>query len=287
MSKLMPFFGKALLMIFAIGVFVIVASLSYRALGLIFPDDLFDQAIGLLLFDASALIWFVVFVYQSESTMQYVFAGFGFLIGLVGTIALVSIEVGISSGTMQAAVMLKPLTYVFIGVAVAHLVLLYARHAAGPQVSADISLGVEKAKIQSEGMRQAEQQLQQAAAQMGSVIRADLVNQVLRDLNMSQGVSGEGYLPMVIDSSAQDVKASAKKAPAFNAPFMFRWPWLQNVLNRQSPTTNANAAIVASASIPGETVGDSTATAHTDKQPIESEKKQSLPHYHPDDLGGV
>jgi len=214
MKKLMPFVGAALLVLFTIGVFVIVMSLSYRALGLIFPDDLFDQAIGLLLFDAAAVVWFLVFVYQSHSTMQYVFALFGFGIGLLGTIALVGIEVAISSGMLVVADMIKPLTYIFIAVAVAHVVLLYLRHAAGPEVSSKINLGVEKAKIQDEGMRQAEQQLDIVRSQLGEAIRARLLDEVLRDLDLA---------PRVIDAKALPLEEDAQSKPNFLGSVW--WPW--------------------------------------------------------------
>ena len=196
MKKIMPNVASVGLLIFALAVGTIVISLSFKALGLIFPNDLFDQIIGLMLFDAAALIWFTVFVYLCESTAQYVYAFFGFLIGLGGTIGLVGIEVGISSGMLESTSMLKPLTYVFIGVAISHLILLYARHASSPEVNNKISLGVEKAKIHDAGMKQAEQELENERAKFGGVIRGRLVDDVLREMNLR---------PQIIDAKALPV----------------------------------------------------------------------------------
>jgi hypothetical protein len=214
MKKLMPFFAAALFGLFALAVFVIVISLSYRALGVVFPDDLFDQAIGLVLFDVAAITWFMQFVYKSESTMQYVYAGFGFLIGLLGMIALVGIEVGISSKMLVAAEMTKPLVYIFIGVAVGHVVLIYLRHSAAPEVNAKISLGIEKAKIQDEGMRQAEQHFDIARGNLGAAISDRLVSEILRDLKLQ---------PQIIDSKLLPVMEVSKAETNFNLPGWLSW----------------------------------------------------------------
>jgi len=225
MKKLMPFVAGVGLLIFALAVGTIVISLSYRALGLIFPNDLFDQLIGLALFDASALIWFTVFVYLCESTMQYVYAFLGFLLGLGGTIGLVAIEVGISSKMLMAASMLKPLTYIFIGVAVGHLILLYARHAAAPNVNAKISLGIDKAKIVDEGQKQAEEHLAKQLPHLGAAISNRLIQEVMRDLKLS---SAGGQ---VIDLPALDVSTTpAAATPVVKIPgvgFIKNW-----ILNR-------------------------------------------------------
>lgn len=196
MKKLMPFIAGALFALFVAVVFVTVLSLSFRALGMIFPDDLFDQAIGLALFDAAAVVWFLVFVYKSKSIWQYVAAVFGFLAGLFGMVGLVGIEVGISSGMLEVEAMMKPLTYIFIAAAVAHVVLIYAREASAPEVAGDISLGVEKAKVTAEGMRQAEQVMQKGLPQLGAHISADLVRQALRDLGIGGQVIDLPALPV-------------------------------------------------------------------------------------------
>jgi hypothetical protein len=209
------------LLIFALAVGAIVLSLSYRALGLIFPNDLFDQIIGLMLFDAAALIWFVVFVYLCESSMQYVFAFFGFMIGLGGALGLIGIEVGVSSGMLIAAEMVKPLTYIFIGVAVGHVVLLYARHASAPEVAAKISLGVDKAKITDEGQKQAEAQIASAMPQLGAAIAARLVGEVMQDLNLTAQVIDSKFLP-VNDENSQASGGAAQSQPAgVPYPFLF------------------------------------------------------------------
>jgi hypothetical protein len=202
MKKLVGPFAKTLGGVFAVGVFVIIISLSYGALGRIFPESLFDQAAGLLLFDAAAVIWFLQFVGNSRSVSQYVSSGLGFLLGLLGSIGLVGIEVGISSGMLIAEEMTKPLSYIFIGAAIGHLIVLYAFHGSEPEISAQISLGVEKAKVHAEGMRQAEQRMIENMVGMGNVISSRLVNEVLHDMNMRPDVIDARFLPMDNDLHA-------------------------------------------------------------------------------------
>lgn len=184
MKKLLPNIAAALFGLFILAVFVAVVSVSFSGLGRIFPDNIFNQSIGLVLFDFAALVWFLVFVAHSKSAMQYVFAGGGFLLGVLGVLGLAGMEVGISSGWLIAADMTRPLSYVFIAALIGHLVLIYMHHGSSPKISSQISLGIEMAKIEAEGMRQAELQLAQQAVSMGDVIRARLFEEVLQSMNM-------------------------------------------------------------------------------------------------------
>lgn len=223
MNKLMPYLVKVFFALFIVAVFVGIISMSFKGLGYIFPDDLFDQAIGLVLFDLAALVWFAVLIYICASTMQYVFSALGFLTGFLGTIGLVGIEVGISSGMLLASEMTKPLTYVFIAVFVGHLALIYLFHASAPETDAKISLGIDKAKIVDEGRKQAEAHLANTLPQLGAAISARLVAEVMRDLNLQPQVIDGKLLPLDVlsdDRQAANVQAQGKPAPAV-------WEWLK------------------------------------------------------------
>lgn len=209
MNKLLPIFARVLFVLFMFAVGAAVMYYSWNGLALIFPDDLAGQIFGLINFDLAALIWFLAFVYISRSTMQYVFSGFGFLVGLVGTVGLVGIEIGISSGYMHPDDMAQPLTYIMIAVLVSHLVLVYLRHGAEPEVSAGISIGVEKAKVKDEAQKQFDQRMKENAQALG-IIEADrLFTDILRDLNV-QALESGGYAAM-----AEPVQEESRvKAPS-------------------------------------------------------------------------
>lgn len=203
MIKLLVPLAKTLFALFVLAVFAGVMYYSFNALGLIFPGDLAGQMFGMALFDLAALVWFLHFVKNCHSTMQYVFSAIGFMLGIVGTLGLVGIEVGITSGLLEAAPMAKPLSYIFIGALVGHLLLIYATHAAAPEIAADISLGVERAKIVDQAQKDAERMLMNNQQALAGPIAEELVRRVLHDLNLQPRGAD------VLDLQALDVSEPA------------------------------------------------------------------------------
>jgi len=199
MKKLLPSFAGVLFALFALGVAGATLFYSFSGLGLIFPNDLAGQIFGMTLFDLAVLVWFLVFIAKCESTMQYVLSGIGFLIGLAGTLGLVGIEVGLASGMLEAGTMAKPLTYIFVSVLIGHLVLLYAHHVSAPHIAAEISLGVEKAKITDKAEKDAVALLTQNQNVLAAPLARELVARVMHDLNL-QPAQGE-----VLELPAMDI----------------------------------------------------------------------------------
>jgi hypothetical protein len=212
MNKLIGPFAKTLFALFILAVLAGVMYYSFHALGMIFPGDLAGQLFGMALFDVASLVWFLNFIGNSRSIMQYVFSGLGFLIGLVGTLGLVAIEVGVTSGLLQAADMAKPLNYIFIAALIGHLILIYATHAAEPSVSADISFGVDQAQITARAQKDAEQMLENNQAALAAPIAQNYVRRVLTNLNL-QPRSGE-----VLDLQALDIVQPAPQPQGQSAP---------------------------------------------------------------------
>ena len=208
MIKLIKPLAITLFALFVLAVFAGVMYYSFHALMLIFPGDLAGQLFGMALFDLAALAWFLVFVAACASTMQYVFSVIGFLLGIAGTLGLVGIEVGISSGMLDAAQMAKPLSYIFIVAMIGHLLLIYARHASAPEIAADISLGIERARITDNAQRQAERMLTDNQQALAFPIAQEHVRRVVHDLNLRPR---EGD---VLDLNAMDVvPAEAETEP--------------------------------------------------------------------------
>lgn len=217
MIKLLGPLAKTLFALFILAVFAGVMYYSFNALGMIFPGDLAGQLFGMVLFDVAALVWFLVFVKECHSTMQYVFSAIGFMLGLVGTLGLVGIEVGISSGMLEAATMAKPLSYIFIVALIGHLLLTYAFHAAAPDIAADISLGVERAKILDRAQNDADKMLEQNQHLLAEPLAADHVARIMRMLNLQQRPG------TTIDAIAYDVDRTEKtKEPGLFQSFLSR-----------------------------------------------------------------
>lgn len=273
MSKLIGFMVKPLFALFCAAVIVGVMYWSFQALGRIFPGDLASQLFGMMLFDFASLIWFFVLIKNCRSTFQYVWSAFGFLIGLAGTLGLVAIEVGLSSSMFAAADVVHELTYIFIGVIIAHLILTYAFHASEPEVSADISLGIEKAKITDKAQAAVEKKINDRIDQLASPIADKLMRDVLQDLNIAI------HFKDMIDLPALPVEENAEKKADPNSLEEWRrqevaknsfLSWLPISLVEGVKKWNTNAASVEIAS-PVVTPKQSPAA-----QSVESEEAEGL-----------
>jgi len=186
MKKVLKPLAGILFTAFIVGMFLLVISLTFSALGRIFPDNFTNQIVGLVLFDLAALAWGLAFVYRSESVFQYGIAALGFLVGLAGTVVMVASEVMLSASNLTTPPewIGKAMTYGFIGAAVIHLILGYAHAATSPDVDAQIRLGASQAEITSEAIRQAEAELESRRAALGDIIRPRLVAGIKRNLNL-------------------------------------------------------------------------------------------------------
>lgn len=225
MKKLVPFIAAFFFAVFVLGIFAAMMFYSWQGLANIFPDDLLGQGFGMLNFDVAALVWFSAMVYRSRSIGQYVVSFIGFMVGLVGTLGLIGIEVGLSSGMLVRADMVKPLTYIFIGVLVGHVVLIYAHHASAPEMAADISLGVEKAKITGRAEEAATRYLTDNIEGLSQPIAAELIKRVKDDLNLRPA----GGVVLDLPALNVDPVADASSEPKVNP---LTWAFWKSFVNK-------------------------------------------------------
>lgn len=204
MNKIMPYVAGVFFALFGFGVIALLFSYTFSALAYVFPDNLFAQLMGMVLFDIAAIAWLLALIYLCKSVMQYAFSFIGFVFGLAGSLAMVAMEVMLGGQELMEAPawVNEALIYGFIGAAVVHVVLYYAFKLSAPEISADISLGFETAQITEEAMKQAEAQLLQQRGALGGVIAPRLITNVRRNLGLP--VSGD-----VIDAPAYDVPEEA------------------------------------------------------------------------------
>lgn len=209
MKKLMPNLASVSFAIFGGGVVILLMTYTFQALTRVFPDNFIAQLMGMILFDFAAIAWLQTFIYLCKSVMQYVFAFLGFLIGLAGTLLMVSIEVILGGQTLMEPPtwINEGLVYGFIGAAVLHVFLFYAFKLSAPEISAEIALGIETANITEEAMKQAEQHLLMNRGMLGASIMPRLVGNVQRNLGLP--VSGD-----LLDLSAYDVPDTRQALPA-------------------------------------------------------------------------
>lgn len=225
MKKLVPFIAAFFFAVFVLGIFAAMMFYSWQGLANIFPDDLLGQGFGMLNFDVAALVWFSAMVYRSRSIGQYVVSFIGFMVGLVGTLGLIGIEVGLSSGMLVRADMVKPLTYIFIGTLVAHVILIYAHHASAPEMAAKISLGVEKAKITGRAEDAATEHLSKNVEQLAIPISRRMVDEVTQELGLRPTGAGVLDLPALNVEPVADASSEPKVNP-------LTWAFWKTLINK-------------------------------------------------------
>src|SRR3990167_3086002 len=115
MKNVMKYVALILFSLFAVAVFALMMSFSFSALGRVYPDNLLNQGMGLVLFDIGALAWLVVFIYKAVGGLQRAGALVCFALDFLGTLGLVAIEV-LLGGQIYVAVapwVGQSLVYVF------------------------------------------------------------------------------------------------------------------------------------------------------------------------------
>jgi hypothetical protein len=174
---------------FCVGVIGLMISLTYGAVQRIFPNSFSNQMWGLVIYDIATLAWGMAFVFKSHSLGQYAAAGTGFLVGLIGTLGMIAAEVTLSGqsltgGTVDTVQIGQWMVYAFIGCTAIHVILIYAHHAAGPEIAQQISTGVARGQIRDKAIKDAEKQLEVETAALAQDITADIVASVRRDLQL-------------------------------------------------------------------------------------------------------
>jgi hypothetical membrane protein len=224
MIKVLAQATKYIFGIFGIAILGLLMTLTYQALGRIFPDSFINQLWGLILFDIAAICWALAFVFHSETVTQYAVSAIGFLVGFVGTLLMVAAEVALGQKmfTTNSEQISQWLVYGFILATIAHAALLYAHHAGAPAVAQKIEIGIARGEITTEAMRQAVTTLDKEKAQLAQTITNEIIDAVKRDLNVPIAVDPNiGFVPAKPAPKAQTIPAPALKdepTPA-RAPF--------------------------------------------------------------------
>lgn len=251
--------GKAAGFIFAafgIAILGLLMSLTFQALGRLFPDNFTNQIWGMIVADIAAMIWAVAFVYKCESTGQYAVAAIGFLVAFMFTLSMVAVEVLLSG---QEYVAVAPwvgqwLVYGFIIVTALHSALLYAHHATAPKIHERINVGVARGEIVSAAITQATNRLEVEKELLARSIHEDIVSQVKRDLGLYRG--------QVLDLPALPVEPVRYPVTlAKDVTLPLSWQWLRSKFpGKAKPQTQAgNTAPIAG----GESTQDDPAEGNT------------------------
>jgi len=186
MKKVFASITKYIFGAFGIAILGLLMSLTYQALGRIFPGSFENQIWGLILFDIAAICWALAFVFGSETVGQYAVAAIGFLTGFLGTLLMVASEVILGQNliTTNAQQIGQWMVYGFIGATALHAILVYAHHGAGPEIRQRIDVGIARGEVTSEAIKQATAMLDAEKTNLARTISADIISQAKRDLGL-------------------------------------------------------------------------------------------------------
>jgi len=198
---------------FGIGVLGLLMSLTYQALQKLFPNSFENQIWGLIVYDIAAICWMLAFVFKSKSIMQYAASGFGFIVALIGTLAMVASEVMLGGQNLvptQTQQIGQWMVYGFIGVTILHVIMLYAHHGAAPEIWEQIDIGIARSHVTDTAMKQATNRIEKETSMLADSLADEIVNRVKRDLN----------IPILANDTIFDPKAyeQATDRPAIKVP---------------------------------------------------------------------
>lgn len=206
MKTVMQNVSKILFALFAGVVFLLTMSFSFSALQRVYPDSLFNVAMGLVLFDIGALVWALVFVYKSKGGAQRAGAFVLFGWDFVGTLGLVAIEImlGGQSYVKVADWVGQSLVWIFIGSAAMNVIGVYFHHGTEQAVLDEIENQSAADEVTAEARRQAAENnqanLRELGGQVAVRIDADVRNRLGLPLAAAEGLFGGsvGLKPSVI-----------------------------------------------------------------------------------------
>lgn len=188
MNKVMSKVAKIIFLVFGVAVMGLLMSLTYEALGRIFPKSLVNQIWGMVLFDIAAICWALAFAYASGTTTQYAVSAVGFMIAFMGTLVMVAAEV-ILSGQSFIATNSKIgqwLIYGFIVTTTAHTTLLYTFHFTSFNLMQQIEIGIAQGEVMTASIKAAVNQLSSNQDNLAAPMRDEIVRSVQRNTSSSE-----------------------------------------------------------------------------------------------------
>jgi hypothetical protein len=186
MKKVLASITKYIFGAFGIAILGLLMSLTFQALGRIFPGHFENQIWGLILFDIAAICWALNFVFGSETVGQYATAAIGFAVGFIGTLLMVASEVmlGQNLTPVEAQEIGQWMVYGFIAATALHAILLYAHHGAGAEIKQRIDVGIARGEVVSESIKQATALLDVEKAALARTLSTNIISQAKRDLGL-------------------------------------------------------------------------------------------------------
>lgn len=186
MKKVLATGTKFIFGAFGLAILGLLMSLTYQALGRVFPGSPVNQMWGLINFDIAAMIWALAFVFACQTTGQYAAALIGFLTGFIGTLIMVAAEVILGQSLIAAnnEEIGRWMIYGFIGATILHATLLYIHHYNGQEIRQKVDIGIARGEVTTDAIKQAQAIIEQDRHLLARTIAADMVADVKRELGL-------------------------------------------------------------------------------------------------------
>ncbi|MFZ6028157.1 MAG: hypothetical protein ACOYYS_10620 [Chloroflexota bacterium] len=237
MNDIFALIGKILGLLFAATVILYTSLLTWQLAGRIIPNNPIAQAMTLVLFDIAALVWFIQFLTQAKGTLQWAFAGLGFLIGLAGAVIMAAGELVLGQQLVKLDDPTKigwVLIVTVVVAALAHATLTYFFHFADPMVKGRIENAQEVSKAVDRAYSDARSEIARNVDNLVAGLRDSVLYEAERQIAASTAVhirnghkleAKTGELlrgGAVINGQAKDL---APSKPAKHGGGT-RWPWM-------------------------------------------------------------
>lgn len=208
MKRIFPYVASILFFAFLTAVFLLVISLTFSALGRIFPGNLLNQALGLAMFDIAAAVWLGVLIYTASGFWQRAIALLMFAVSFIGTIGMVAAEVVLvnSAALGTPGWLTQAVAYSFITVGALHLGAIYAYHISDPETNLKIELQAEKDEVIQQALKDARAAMNERRPELARNIAAGYVQSVYRELGQTPTglVIDAQSIPALENDQAQD-----------------------------------------------------------------------------------
>jgi hypothetical protein len=201
MKKLTATIGKILFYIFIAAVMGWTASLTIGEMKAILPNDPITPFFALALFDGGALAWLAAWTGGARGLMQRSISVIMLVIDLAGVVLLSAGRLLAGGQTMTdiPASLAAAVIYGVIGATLANLAAIYVFHISDPDIMENIEVAILEDTIRAEAMKQAQQNIEAQAQQLGAIMAARATGKLKYRLN----------LPMATDEAQAVIDAPA------------------------------------------------------------------------------
>ena len=194
--------GKIATFVFAFLLICYTSYLTFMLAQRMIPNSLLMQIMTLVLFDVSAVVWFVSFISQARGSAQWSISAIGFFIGLVGSVTMAGGELILGQ---QLVIIEDPsklgwvLISTIIVAALTHVSLIYAFHFFDPDVRNKVEMAISVGKAMESARKNAQNHIKH-----------------------NQEELSQAYMDAVIAEAKElihaEVEAKRKKIKVYNKP---------------------------------------------------------------------